>query len=172
VPAAKRLPCRSSHAGLLVPGVEPPSETMAPSTTAPGDATTPVGRIRPRVLVGPLAAWVVLTAAALVVGWLRDLIFLYLGGYTSHVFATQAVVGIVVAVAWLYFSRTALTFSRAELALVGACWTVATVGLDAVLGAVGPLGPYRVLLGPVWYLVVLALLLVPPLVGWWLAGDG
>ncbi len=148
---------------------------MAPHTAA-DEATTPLGRVRPRRLVGPLAAWLVLIAAALGVGWLRDRVFPYLGGYTSHVFATQLVVGAVVAVAWLSFSRTDVAFSRAELLLVGGCWTAATVAFDVLLVAarcvpvVGALAPYRVLLGPVWVLVPLSLLFAPAVVGGHLAG--
>lgn len=169
-------PCgRSGTRGFCAPTPNSGQETMVPPTTADADATTAFGRVRPRALVGPLAVWSVLTAGALAVGWVRELVFPYLGGYTSHAFATQAVVGLVLAVSWLYFSRTTAEYSRAELLLVGGCWTLATVVVESLLSAglpvAGTLGPYRTLLGPVWYLVPVAFLVAPPVVGGYLAGE-
>ncbi len=149
---------------------------MTPRTTTV-EATTAFGRVRPRALVGPLAVWPVLAAGALAVGWVRELVFPYLGGYTSHVFATQTVVVLVLGVSWLYFSRAGQRYARSELLLTGACWATATVAFEALLGTftgapvVGALAPYRALLGPVWVLVPLAVLLAPPLFGWHLTGE-
>lgn len=98
------------------------------------------------------------------------------GEYPGHVASTALLVAAVVAASYLYFSNTAIDFTRAELLVVGATWTALTVGFEFVVGALegtppeATLAQYDVLAGQVWILVPLTLLVSPLLFGWYLSG--
>lgn len=98
-----------------------------------------------------------------------------IGSYLGHVLSTALLVGAILVVSFVYFSRTPIDYSQGELLVVGVLWTVLTVGFEFVVGHVEgtpvsvTLGQYNVLAGQVWIAVPLTLLFAPLLFGWYLS---
>jgi hypothetical protein len=129
--------------------------------------------IRPSVLPYPLALWLLMAVIAVANGVFRELVLIpRIGEYVGHVVSTALLVGAILLVAGAYFSVTPIAYTRAELLLVGAVWTVLTVGFEFLVGYVEgtpvseTLAQYDVLAGQVWILVPLTLLFAPLLFGW------
>jgi hypothetical protein len=129
--------------------------------------------IRPSVLPYPLALWLLMAVIAVANGVFRELVVIpRIGEYAGHVVSTALLVGAILLVAGVYFSVTPIAYTRAELLLVGAVWTVLTVGFEFLVGYVEgtpvseTLAQYDVLAGQVWILVPLTLLFAPLLFGW------
>jgi hypothetical protein len=129
--------------------------------------------IRPSVLPYPLALWLLMAVIAVANGVFRELVVIpRIGEYAGHVVSTALLVGAILLVAGVYFSVTPIAYTRAELLLVGAVWTVLTVGFEFIVGYVEgtpvseTLAQYDVLAGQVWILVPLTLLFAPLLFGW------
>jgi hypothetical protein len=141
---------------------------MAPT----GALAVAAGAVRPGAFLAPLGVWALLAAVAVANGAFRETVLVSrLGEYAAHVLSTALLVGAVLVVSFLYF-RAAPPFSRTELALVGALWTVLTVGFEFLVGYVEgtpvseTLAQYDVLDGQVWVAVPLSLLSAPLLFGW------
>jgi hypothetical protein len=139
-------------------------------------ATLEAQLMRPRVFLYPLGVWVLLAVAAVANGVFRELVLVpRIGSYRGHVLSTALLVGAILVVSFLYFSRTPTDYARAELLAVGVLWTVLTVGFEFVVGYLEgtpvsvTIGQYNVLAGQVWIAVPLALLSAPLLFGWYLA---
>ncbi|WP_311170495.1 hypothetical protein [Halobellus ordinarius] len=129
--------------------------------------------IRPSVLTYPLALWLLMAVVAVANGVFRELVLIpRIGEYAGHVVSTALLVGAILLVAGVYFGRTPIEYTRAELLLVGAVWTVLTVGFEFLVGYLEgtpvseTLAQYDVLAGQVWILVPLTLLFAPLLFGW------
>lgn len=129
---------------------------------------SPIGPVRPRVFLAPLAVWVCMAVVAVSNGVLREtLIVPRIGSYPGHVLSTLLLVGAILVVSGTYFAVTAVEFTRVELVLVGLGWTVLTVGFEFLVGHLEgtpvsvTVGQYDVFAGQVWILVPLALLLSP-----------
>lgn len=138
-------------------------------------AALDVQSIRPRVLFYPLGVWVVMAVVAIANGGFREIVLiLRIGSYLGHVLSTALLVGAILVVSFVYFSRTPIDYSQGELLVVGVLWTVLTVGFEFVVGYVEgtpvsvTLGQYNVLAGQVWIAVPLTLLFAPLLFGWYL----
>lgn len=132
--------------------------------------------IRPRALLYPLGVWVVMAVVAIVNGGFREVFLIpRVGSYRGHVLSTALLVGAILIISFVYFSRTVIDYSQGELLVVGVLWTVLTVGFEFVVGYVEgtpvsvTLGQYDVLAGQVWIAVPLTLLFAPLLFGWYLA---
>ncbi|QZP37499.1 hypothetical protein [Halobaculum magnesiiphilum] len=132
--------------------------------------------IRPHVFVYPLAVWVAMATIAVANGVLRETVLVpRVGEYTGHVASTAALVAAILLFSFAYFSWTPIDYTRAELLLIGIVWTAFTVGFEFVVGHVEgtpvsvTLGQYDVLAGQVWIAVPIALLVSPPLFGWYLS---
>jgi len=137
------------------------------------NATSTTDRsIRLPALRAPFGLWGVMAGLAVANGIFRELVLIpRIGEYAGHVLSTGLLVGAILAVSALYFIRTETEYSRAELAAVGAGWTLMTVGFEFLVGyAEGTpvsvtLGQYDVLAGQVWIAVPLTLLVAPYLFG-------
>ena len=134
--------------------------------------TTGARSIRASVLAQPLGLWTLMAVVAVLNGGLRETVIVpRVGEYLGHVVSTALLVAAILAVAYLYFSRTSIEYVRAELLAVGVCWVVLTVGFEFLVGYVEgtpvsvTLGQYDVLAGQLWILVPLALLVAPLLFG-------
>lgn len=131
--------------------------------------------IRPRVFIYPLGVWVVMAVVAIVNGGFREVVLIpRIGDYQGHVLSTALLVAAILVISFLFFSRSAVAYTRAELLLVGVVWTILTVGFEFLVGYVEgtpvsvTLGQYNVLAGQVWIAVPVTLLLAPLLFGWYL----
>lgn len=120
----------------------------------------------------PLGVWVLLAAVAVANGVFRELVVIpRIGEYPGHVLGTAILVLAILAIAYAYFTRTAVEYTRGELLAIGAIWTVMTVGFEFLVGYVEgtpvsvTLGQYDVLVGQVWILVPITLLVAPTLFG-------
>ena len=138
------------------------------------NATT-LQTVRPAVLLSPLAVWLVMAVVAVANGVFRETVLIpRMDEYTAHVLSTAMLVVAILAVSAAYFGWTGTAFTRAELLLIGAGWTLLTVGFEFLVGyAEGTpvsvtLGQYDVLAGQVWIVVPLTLLISPLLFGWYL----
>lgn len=134
--------------------------------------------IRPRVLPYPFAVWLVLAIVAPVNGVVRELVLApRLGAEPANLLSTALLIGAIVLVSGLYFTRSSVRYTRAELLVVGVGWTVLTVGFEFLVGTLegAPveeiLAQYDVLAGEVWVLVLLTLLVAPLLFGSVLRDD-
>jgi hypothetical protein len=139
-------------------------------------AALDVQSIRPRVLLYPLGVWVAMALVAIVNGGFRETVLIpRIGSYRGHVLSTALLVGAILVISFVYFSRTPIDYSQDELLVVGVLWTVLTVGFEFVVGyAEGTpvsvtLGQYDVLAGQVWIAVPLTLFFAPLLFGWYLS---
>lgn len=139
--------------------------------------TTPTAQpVRPSVLPHSLVPWVVMAVVAVLNGGFREVVLIpRIGSYPGHVVSTVALVVAIALISSLYFSTTAIAYTRAELALIGVAWVVLTTGFEFLVGYLEgtpvstTLGQYDVLAGQVWILVPLTLLASPLLFGWYLA---
>jgi hypothetical protein len=143
---------------------------MSPFDTAGGPA------IRPAVFLYPLGVWVLMAIVAVLNGGLREVgIIPRVGEYAGHVLSTALLVVAILVLSGLYFSWTSITYTWMELLVVGAIWTVLTVGFEFLVGyAEGTpvsvtLGQYNVLAGQVWIAVPITLFVSPLVFGWYLS---
>jgi hypothetical protein len=132
--------------------------------------------VRLDVFLYPLGVWVLMAVVAILNGGFREVALIpRIGEYPGHVVSTALLVVAILAISFLYFSRTPIEYARAELVVVGLLWTVLTVGFEFLVGYLEgtpvsvTLGQYDVLVGQVWIAVPLTLLLTPLLFGWYLA---
>lgn len=130
--------------------------------------------IRPRVFLYPLGVWVVMAAVAVVNGGFREIVLIpRIGDYNGHVLSTALLVAAILIISFLFFSRSAMAYTRIELLLVGVLWMLLTVGFEFLVGYVEgtpvavTLGQYDVTAGQVWIAVPVTLLLAPILFGWY-----
>jgi hypothetical protein len=128
--------------------------------------------IRPQVFAWPLGVWALMAVLAVSNGILREVVFVdRLGAYRAHVLSTLLLVAVILTVAALFFARTAVQYTQAELFLVGLGWVVLTVGFEFLVGwATGEpvattLAQYDVFAGKIWILVPIALFLAPLVFG-------
>ncbi|WP_435119603.1 hypothetical protein [Halolamina sp. C58] len=140
------------------------------------NATTTLQTVRPAVMLQPLAVWLVMAVVAVGNGVFRETVLIpRMDEYTAHVLSTAMLVLAILAVSAAYFGWSETAFTRAELLLIGAVWTLLTVGFEFLVGyAEGTpvsvtIGQYDVFAGQVWIAVPLTLLFAPLLFGWWLA---
>jgi hypothetical protein len=131
--------------------------------------------LRAGVFLAPLGVWLLMAIVAVLNGGFREVVLIpRVGEYGGHVLSTALLVGAILGLSGLYFSVTAVAYTRLELLVVGAIWTVLTVGFEFVVGAVEgtpvsvTLGQYNVLAGQVWIAVPIALFVSPLLFGWYL----
>lgn len=139
---------------------------MSPLSVAAVDA------IRPRVLLAPLGVWVVMAVVAVANGGFREVVLIpRVGEYPGHVASTAILVAAILGISFAFFRRVPTEYATAELVVIGAGWTLLTVGFEFLVGAVEGTPPsvtiaqYDVLAGQVWIAVPLALLLSPLLFG-------
>lgn len=132
--------------------------------------------IRPSVLPYSLVPWVAMAVVAVLNGGFREIVLVpRLGSYPGHVVSTLVLVVAIALISFLYFSRAAISFTRAELVLIGVVWVLLTTGFEFLVGNLEgtpvstTLGQYNVLAGQIWILVPLTLLVSPLLFGWYLA---
>jgi len=142
---------------------------MVTMTTAP---TTETRSIRTSMLVYPLGIWMLMAVVAVLNGVLRETVLIpRVGEYPGHVISTALLVGAILLLSYLYFTKTSAEYTQTELVLVGVVWTVLTVGFEFLVGYLEgtpvsvTLGQYDVLAGQIWILVPLTLLVAPLLFG-------
>lgn len=140
-------------------------------------ATATAEPVRPSVLPYSLVPWVAMAVVAVLNGAFREVVLIpRIGSYPGHVVSTIMLVVAIALISFLYFSLSAIAYTRAELALVGVGWVVLTTGFEFLVGYLEgtpvstTLGQYNVLAGQVWILVPLTLLVSPLLFGWYLSG--
>ena len=134
--------------------------------------TIAIHSTRATVFVYPLGLWVVMAVVAVVNGIFRETMLIpRVGDYTGHVISTVLLIAAILVLSYLYFTRSAIDYTRAELLLVGVTWVVLTVGFEFLVGYLEgipvseTLAQYDVLAGHVWIFVPLTLLVAPLLVG-------
>lgn len=132
--------------------------------------------VRPRSFLQPLGVWLLLAVLASLNGIFREFVLIpRVGESGGHVLSTGLLVLVILVMAYGYFRWTTVDFSTAELVLVGALWTLLTVGFEFVVGwAEGTpvsvtLAQYDVLAGQIWIVVPLTLLVAPMVFGRYLA---
>lgn len=145
---------------------------------------TDIQFMRASVFVYPLGLWVVMAVVAVVNGVFREAMLIpRIGEYTGHVVSTALLITAILVLSYLYFTRSAIDYTRAELLLVGVIWVVLTVGFEFLVGYLEgipvseTLAQYDVFAGHVWIFVPLTLLVAPLLFGsyltdWRRAGLG
>lgn len=138
--------------------------------------TVSLQSIRPQAVLYPLGAWVIMAVLAVINGGFREVVLIpRIGEYAGHVVSTALLVVAILSVSALYFGRTSIGYTYAELLAVGVLWTVLTVGFEFLVGYVEgtpasvTLGQYNVLAGQVWIAVPITLLVSPLLFGWYLS---
>lgn len=127
---------------------------------------------RVRVLVYPMIPWLGMAAIAVANGIFRETVIVpRVGDRVGHVLSTALLVVAILVVAWLYFGRSSIAFTRVELLAVGVLWTALTVGFEFLVGSLEgvpvseTIAQYDVLAGQVWIVVPLTLLVAPLLFG-------
>lgn len=139
---------------------------------------SPLGNLSVRlsVFLYPLGVWVIMAILAVVNGGFREVVLIpRVGDYPGHVLSTAMLVGAILVTSGLYFRFTSIEYAYGELILVGALWTVLTVGFEFLIGYVEgtpvsvTIAQYDVLAGQVWIAVPLTLFLSPLVFGWYLA---
>ena len=146
---------------------------MSPITSI---TTMDTRSIRASVFVYPLGLWVVMAVVAVVNGIFRETMLIpRVGDYTGHVISTALLIAAILILSYLYFTRSAIDYTQAELLLVGVVWVVLTVGFEFLVGYLEgipvseTLAQYDVLAGQVWIFVPLTLLVAPLLIGSYLS---
>lgn len=133
--------------------------------------------VRAGVFVAPLGVWVLMAVVAVLNGGFREVVLIpRVGEYGGHILSTLLLVIAILGLSGLYFSWSAVAYSRFELLLVGTLWTLLTVGFEFLVGAVEgtpvsvTLGQYNILAGQVWIAVPITLFVSPLLFGWYVGG--
>ncbi|MFW6153023.1 MAG: hypothetical protein ACOC42_01550 [Halobacteriota archaeon] len=128
-----------------------------------------------RAYLYPLAVWVLMAAIAIVNGGFRELVLVpAIGAYPGHVLSTAMLVAAILIVAYLFFRRSTISYTRAELGAIGVAWVLLTIAFEFAVGSLEgatvaeTAGQYDVLAGRVWILVPVTLLVAPLLLGWYL----
>ncbi|WP_049916935.1 hypothetical protein [Halogeometricum pallidum] len=134
-------------------------------------ASNPGTARRPRLLRS-LVPWALMAAVAVVNGVFRETVIVpRTGEHAGHVLSTGLLTAAIAVISYAFFATTDAEYTRAELAAVGAGWTVLTVGFEFLVGYVEgtpvsvTLGQYDVFSGQVWILVPLTLFVTPLLFG-------
>ncbi|MFP4626712.1 MAG: hypothetical protein ACLFNI_08995 [Natronomonas sp.] len=132
--------------------------------------------VRLFVFLYPLGVWVIMAILAVVNGGFREVVLIpRVGDYPGHVLSTAMLVGAILVTSRLYFRFTSIEYAYGELILVGALWTMLTMGFEFLVGYVEgtpvsvTIAQYNVLAGQVWIAVPLTLFLSPLVFGWYLA---
>ncbi|MFC7116152.1 hypothetical protein ACFQH2_16055 [Natronoarchaeum sp. GCM10025703] len=139
--------------------------------------TVSLQSIRAQAVLYPLGVWLIMAVLAVINGGFREVVLIpRIGEYAGHVVSTALLVVAILSVSALYFGRTSIGYTYAELLAVGVLWTVLTVGFEFLVGYVEgtpasvTIGQYNVLAGQVWIAVPITLLVSPLLFGWYLSG--
>ncbi|MFB6112422.1 MAG: hypothetical protein ABEJ35_07820 [Halobacteriaceae archaeon] len=129
--------------------------------------------VRMETFLPALGIWLVMAVLAVLNAILREMVLIPAWGSSAgHLLSTLLFVLIVLFAAWGYFSSSPFTHDPEETFLIGIVWTIATVGLEYVIGAIdwgavpGRIARYNLFAGDYWLAVPLALLFGPVLMGW------
>ncbi|HUU55739.1 MAG TPA: hypothetical protein VMW93_00225 [bacterium] len=126
-----------------------------------------------KLYVYAAGAWLVLAVLAVLNGILRNYTYgPLIGEQAAHVLSSLILVGVVLAVAYVFLRLVRLDYGLADLLAVGAGWVALTVAFEFLFGhyvAGHPwsrlLADYNLLRGRVWALVLLAVFVAPLIAG-------
>lgn len=124
------------------------------------------------VLRYPLGLWMVMAIVAVINGIFRESILIpQVGSDTGHLVSTALLISAILILSYVYFTRSSIDYTQAELLLIGVVWVVLTVGFEFLIGYLEgipvseTLAQYDLLAGQVWIFVPLTLLVAPFLFG-------
>lgn len=116
--------------------------------------------------------WLLFAALAVINGTIREATYKKrVGDLAAHQISTVLFISAILIIMHLFFNRSGLAFSSAELWMIGSCWLIATIAFELVFGHLVAghswaelLKDYNLLKGRVWSLVLIFTLIGPWLV--------
>ena len=95
------------------------------------------------------------------------------GEHTGHIISTIILICVILAVTHLFISNLKINYTKTDLLLIGAFWTVLTILFEFGFGhyVIGHswsklFADYNILKGRVWSLVLLTTFIAPSLIGY------
>ena len=126
-----------------------------------------------RLFLYAFGIWILLVFVAILNGYFRN-IFLEpsVGKYIGHVISSIILSCLIFLITFLFLNNVKITFSHADLLVIGAFWLILTVLFEFVFGhyVIGHpwstlLADYNILKGRLWGLVLLATFIAPLVIG-------
>lgn len=133
-------------------------------------SSTKEGRrsLRLSVLGYSLGLWAVMAVVAVLNGVFRESVLIpQIGSSIGHVVSTALLIGVILILSSVYFGKSSVDYTQAELLLIGVMWVILTVGFEFLIGYLEgipvseTLAQYDLFAGHVWIFVPLTLLVAP-----------
>ncbi len=126
-----------------------------------------------RIFLYAFGVWFIFVVGAILNGVSRNsLTAPRLGEYTGHVISSVILICFILVVTYLFISKLAAQYSKADLLFIGVFWFTLTVLFEFVFGhyVIGHpwsklLADYNIFKGRLWSLVLLTSLVAPYLTG-------
>jgi len=126
-----------------------------------------------KIFLYALGIWVIFVILAILNGTLKNtFITPKVGEYAGHVISTIILICVILIVIYLFISNMKISYTNADLLLVGTLWLILTILFEFIFGhyVMGNswntlLADYNILKGRVWSLVLLTTLIAPLLFG-------
>ena len=120
-----------------------------------------------------IAIWFLFAVLATINGAIRNATYQrYIKELYSHQISTMIFIAITITIMFLFFNKTGLAYTNADLWLIGSSWLIATIIFEFVFGHfifgnswTKLFADYNILKGRIWSLILLMTLIGPWLVG-------
>jgi len=120
-----------------------------------------------------LGVWLIFVVAGILNGVFREsFITPKVGEHSGHILSTIILICVILAVTYLFISSLEINYSKTDLLLIGAFWTILTILFEFGFGhyIIGHswnklFADYNILKGRVWSLVLLTTFTAPLLIG-------
>ena len=121
-----------------------------------------------------LGIWLIFVVAGILNGVFREsFITPKVGEHLGHILSTIILICVILAVTYLFISSLEINYSKTDLLLIGAFWTILTILFEFGFGhyVMGHswsklFADYNILKGRVWSLVLLTTFIAPLLIGY------
>ncbi len=130
-------------------------------------------RIRPKILLTAMGLWLLLLVLAILNGAARDLFITpQQGEAAARAVSSLTLIGIILAVTWVFLARSQTGYSLIELFTIGTVWVLASIAFEFAFGRLALkkswaslLQDYNLFQGRLLVLVWLAELFAPAALG-------
>lgn len=138
------------------------------------ESTSEVLKMGIKMYLYAFGIWLILVVAAILNGVFREsFITPKVGEHPGHIISTIILICVILAVTYLFISNLKINYTKKDLLLIGAFWTILTILFEFGFGhyVMGHswsklFADYNILKGRVWSLVLLTSFIAPLLIGY------
>jgi len=137
------------------------------------ESTSEVLKVGIKIYLYALGIWLIFVVAGILNGVFREsFITPKAGEHIGHIISTIILICVILAVTYLFISNLKINYTKTDLLLIGAFWTILTILFEFGFGhyVIGHswsklFADYNILKGRVWSLVLLTTFTAPSLIG-------